>query len=76
MTARAYDDETLNALEQALREVWEVLKAHEPYPGWKEDPTLKSQLAGSLMALADAGVRDPQQLRNSVLATFPLAQAN
>ena len=27
-----YDDETLCALELALRGIWQVLKAHEPYP--------------------------------------------
>jgi hypothetical protein len=71
-----YDDETLDVLEQVLRDVWEVLKAHQPYQGWQSDSHLKSELAYSLMALADAGVRDPQQLRSSVLATFPLAQSN
>jgi hypothetical protein len=72
----SYDDETLDVLEQVLRDVWEVLKAHQPYPGWQSDTELKRKLAHSLMALADAGVRDPQQLRSSVLASFPLQQSN
>ena len=72
----AYDDATLTALELALRDVWQVLKAHDPYPNWDHDPELKQQLALTLMALADAGVRDPEELRNRTLESFPLRQAS
>ena len=47
-----YDDETLRALELALRDIWQVLKAHEPYPNWDLDPELKQELAFMLLALA------------------------
>ena len=67
-----YDEQTLTVLEQALRDVWEVLKAHNPYPDWRIDPDLKKELAHRLMALADAGVRDPEELRSRALESFPL----
>jgi hypothetical protein len=35
----SHDDETLDALEQALRDVWQVLK------GWEDDAELKADLA-------------------------------
>jgi hypothetical protein len=50
-------------MEEALRDVWAVLKAHQPYPGWQADPELKADLAYHLMALAHAGVLDPAELR-------------
>ena len=34
---------------QALRDVWRVLKAHDPYPHWDTDPQLKKELAYRLM---------------------------
>ena len=68
-----YDDEMLDMLEQALRDVWQVLKAHQPYPDWQTDPELKKELAYTLMALADSGIRDPHKLRSRALETFPLA---
>ena len=46
---RSYDDATLDALEEALRDVWQVLKAHDPYPDWQEDPEMKRALAEKLM---------------------------
>jgi hypothetical protein len=45
------------------RDVWQVLKAHVPFPGWESDAKLKTDLAHRLMALADAGVRNPAELR-------------
>jgi hypothetical protein len=72
---RHYDDEMLAALEEALRDVWQVLKAHDPYPDWQEDLDLKKAVAETLMALADSGVRDPQELRNRTLDSFPLGQS-
>jgi len=32
--SQSYDEKTLVALEQALRDVWEVLKAHHPSHDW------------------------------------------
>ena len=71
-TPRYYDDAMLSALEQALRDVCQVLKAHDPYPKWDEDPDLKTLLAEKLMALADSGIRDPQELRNRTLQGLSL----
>jgi hypothetical protein len=67
---RSYDEITLRALEQALREVWQVLKAHDPDRDWDRDSELQKGLADTLMALADSGVTDPQELRSRVLANF------
>ena len=67
-----YDDELLSALEHALLDVWQVLKAHAPYPGWQDDDELKTDIAYTLMALADLGVRDPAELRARTLRTLPL----
>jgi hypothetical protein len=72
----SYDDEMLFALEDALRQVWEVLKAHDPYPGWQSDPDLQRALAERLMTLADSGVKDPQELRSRTLETFPLTPSH
>lgn len=74
--SRYYDDAMLQALEQALRDVWQVLKAHDPYPSWDEDPDLKTLLAEKLMALADAGIRDPQELRNRTLQGLSLERVH
>jgi hypothetical protein len=67
---RNYDEKTLLALEKALKDVWEVLKAHNPYKDWDKDSELKKSLAQKLMALADAGVIDPQELRSRTLESF------
>ena len=70
--ARGYDEITLLALEQALKDVWQVLRAHDFYRDWDRDPELKGDLAQTLMGLADIGVRDPQELRRRTLATLDL----
>jgi hypothetical protein len=71
---RSYDDATLAALEEALRDVWQVLKAHDPYPDWQEDPEMKRALAEKRMALADSGVRDSQELRTKTLQSLCLVR--
>jgi hypothetical protein len=43
--ARGYDETTLLALEQALKDVWQVLKAHDFYRDWDRHPELKRDLA-------------------------------
>ena len=70
--ARGYDETTLLALEQALKDVWQVLRAHDFYRDWDRDPELKGDLAQTLMGLADIGVRDPQELHRRTLATLDL----
>ena len=69
---RSYDETTLQALEQALKDVWQVLKAHDPCRDWDKDAEFQRGLAGKLMALADAGVTDRQELRSRVLASCDL----
>jgi len=72
--ARSYNDATLAALEHALRDVWEVLKAHNPDGDWENDTELKTALAKNMMALADAGVIDRHELRSRTLETLSLAR--
>ena len=40
------------------------------------DQHLKKTLAARLMALADSGIRDPQELRSRTLKTLPLGRAH
>jgi hypothetical protein len=67
-----YDDMTLHALEQAFRDVWMVLKAHDPFGDSDDNSELKRQVARTLMALADTGITDPQELRSRRLECFDL----
>jgi hypothetical protein len=52
----------LFALEQALREVWAVLKAHDPHGYLDKDQDLQKAIADKLTALADSGVTDPWEM--------------
>ena len=67
---RSSDDMILFALEQALREVWAVLKAHDPNEYLDKDGELQKAIADTQMALADSGVTDPQELRRRALENF------
>ena len=69
---KSYDETTLQALEQALRDVWQVLKAHDPLRDWDQDTDFRRGLAEKLMDLADAGVTEPQEFRSRVLASCDL----
>ena len=69
---KSYDETTLQALEQALRDVWQVLKAHDPLRDWDKDTDFRRGLAEKLMDLADAGVTEPQEFRSRVLASCDL----
>ena len=71
-STRNYDETTRQALEQALRDVWQVLKAHDPERNWDKDSEVHRDLATTLIALADSGVTDPQELRSRALANFHL----
>jgi hypothetical protein len=71
---KSHDETTLVALEQALRDVCQVLKAHDPYHDWDRDSEVQQALAKKLMALADTGVRDPKELRSRMLESFDLDQ--
>ena len=65
---QSYDEKTLLALEQARRDIGEVLKGHDPYRDWDNEPALKQVLAEKLMDLADSGVTDRQELRSATIA--------
>jgi hypothetical protein len=67
---RSSDDMILFALEQALREVWAVLKAHDTHEYLDKDRDLQKAIADTLMALADSGVTDPEELRRRTLENF------
>ena len=67
---RSSDDMVLFALEQAMREVWAVLKAHDPHGYLDKDDGLQNAIADKLMALANSGVTDPQELRRRALENF------
>ena len=69
---KSYDETTLQALEQALKDVWQVLKAHDPLRDWDKDTDFRRGLAEKLMDLADAGVTEPQEFRSRVLASCDL----
>jgi hypothetical protein len=60
----------LFALEQARREVWAVLKAHDPHGYLDKDQDLQKAIGDKLMALADSGMTDPQELRRKTLEHF------
>jgi len=61
---RSSDDMILFALEQALREVWAVLKAHDPHGYLDKDDGLQNAIADKLMALADSGGLRRRTLEN------------
>jgi hypothetical protein len=70
-TRTSYDWHTLGTLKHALIEVHLVLKAHDPYRDWeKDDPDLTRALAEKLMDLVDAGMKDPNELRDKALKSL------
>jgi hypothetical protein len=72
-TPQKYHDETtLVALEQALRDVCQVLKAHDPNRDWEKDAEVQQAVAEKLMDLVDTGVRDPRELCSRMLKSFDL----
>jgi hypothetical protein len=73
-TLSHYDDAMLFALEEALRDVWQVLIAHNPYLTQEADPELQTAVAETLVALADSGIRDPDELRDRTLQSLSLGR--
>jgi hypothetical protein len=67
-----HDETTLVALEQALRDVCQVLKARDPNRDWEKDAEVQQALAEKLMDLVDTGVRDPKELCSRMLKSFDL----
>ena len=79
MTSRStlshyYDDAMLLALEEALRDVWQVLTAHNPYLTREADSELQTAVAETLIDLADSGIRDPDELRDRTLQSLSLGR--
>ena len=60
---------TPEALEEAYRNVWLVLKAH----GWEPEPDLDNDIAQLLVVLAKRGVTDTRELLRMTLEHFELA---
>jgi hypothetical protein len=60
---------TPEALEEAHRNVWLVLKAH----GWEPEQELDKDIAETLLILAKMGVTDTQELLRRTLEHFELA---
>ncbi len=69
---KGHDETTLAALEQALRDVCQVLKAHDPDRDWDKDAEVQQALAEKLMDLVDTGVRDRRELCSQMLENFDL----
>jgi hypothetical protein len=67
-----HNETTLVALEQALRDVCQVLKAHDPDRDWEKDAEVQQALAEKLMDLVDSGVRDTRELCSRMLKGFDL----
>ena len=70
---RDYDKAMLDALERALRDVLQVLAAHDPDIDC-DDTVVKMALSEKLNCLADAGIRDPHELRNRTLQSLSLGR--
>lgn len=63
---------TPEALEEAHRNVWLVLKAH----GWEPEQELDMDIAQTLVVLAKMGVTDTRELLRLTLEHFELAPLN
>jgi hypothetical protein len=62
------------ALDEALRDVWQVLIAHNPYLTRAADSELQKAVAEMLIDLADSGIRDPDELRDLTLQSLSLGR--
>ena len=60
------------AVEEAVREIWKILQAHDRFRDLDEDPELGQAIADRLMNLVDSGVSDPKELRRQTLQLFDL----
>ena len=70
--SKGHDETTLAALEQALRDVCQVLKARDPDRDWDKNAEVQQALAEKLMDLAATGVTDPRELCSQMLESFDL----
>jgi len=61
-------------LDQAFEAAWAVIQAHDPFRDLDNDEQLRLAVRRKLFALIAIGQRDPETLRNVVLADTPLGQ--
>ena len=71
-----FNDKTRSALQQALRDIWQVLKARPPYPDWEKDLEFKDDVVDTLIMLADIGIKDPHELRDRTLRSLNLGSSH
>ena len=77
---KSYDETTLQALEQALRDVWQVLKAHDPFRDWDKDTDFRTgacrKADGPGRRWGDRATRISQQSSSKLrFEAVPLAMA-
>ena len=72
-TNQLYAKKTMFALEEALKDIWQVLKARNLHKDWDQDPEIQDHITRTLIELVDTGVVDSQELRNKTLASFCFA---
>ena len=66
------DPKTLAAIDLAFDDAWSVLETRNLLAGFTNDCELQAELSQRLVALASDGMTDPNELRQQVLASFPL----
>jgi hypothetical protein len=74
--SHSYDEETLSALEQAFCDAWAVLEARDPRRDGQKDSQLSSELSEKLIALADQGINEPDELCKRALKSLPRRHSN
>ena len=70
MSEQSYEDSTLAKLSNAFESTWDALQADELPDGFEEQEELRRFVSEKLLALAAAGVTDPQKLRKQVLESL------
>ena len=63
--------QAIAAIEKVNAAVWLVIRADNP-PGDEPDQEIAITLSRTLVALAAAGIVDPEELRSRALQTMPL----
>ena len=59
-------------LDQVFQAAWADLQTSEAFRALGEDERLKVRLRRKLLAMAVSGMRDPELMRQTALAAFPL----
>ncbi len=68
----AYDADDLSAIDRAFAATWSTIEAHYPGRDPSKDEERKTIVRRKLFALAQAGMIDPEMMRNVALETLPL----